>query len=229
MDLLPELTPRLLIQWLYGRGDLHCRKKNKAKVLLSIRAHCADCNAVWRCPSSSALAALCCWSRAFTIGLSTLKDSLMWFSGLGLFRMLLCKPTSIQMKQWWVCSALFLWISYWNAAPRILEPCNSKEVLLIFQFDKPFLKIQVSKKHLTKLRGKLGICWRMFEYCQGTDGSLKCALCVFLLPVEREFHASKWKIVLFIVFHWIGLIKGFVMVSKAYILWFNTSWSSNLE
>lgn len=55
-----------------------------------------------------------------------------------------------------------------------------------------------------------------------------CSVC-FLLPVERELHATKWKRVLFIVFHWIGLLKDFKMVSKAYILWFNMSWSSNLE
>lgn len=70
----------------------------------------------------------CCRSRAFTIGHFTLEDSLSGFAGLGLFRMLLCKPTSLQMEQWWVCSALLLFeFPTGMLPPEFLNPATANK------------------------------------------------------------------------------------------------------
>lgn len=203
--------------------------QKKAKVLHSVPAHRADCNAV---RSNSALAAVCYRSRAFSVGQFTL-----------LWRIHLCG-----LLDWicWESCSLNPLLFKWNSAGFVLcyyhfdlflERCpwnfwalqQCKQFLFVFHFVKPFLKNQIPKKHLTKLKGKLGVYWRMFVYSQGTDEKLKCATHVLLLPVERELPTTQWKTILFIVCCWLGLIKGFTMIQKSYILWSNTSWSSNFE
>ena len=221
MDLLPESTPGLLILWLCSRGDFHCRKK--AKVLVSVPAQRADCNAVWRYLSNSALAAVCCRSRALSIS----QFTLLWRIHLrGLLDWFCSESCSINPL-----------LSSRNVAGLFLERCTQnfwalqqhEQYLLIFHFVRPFLKNLLSQKHFTKLEKKLGVYWRMLLRSQGTDEKLKCTASVLLLPVERELHATQWKTIFFIVCHWSGLTKGFTMISKSYILWSNTSWSSNFQ
>lgn len=154
---------------------------------------------VWMYPSNSALAAVCCRSRVFSIG----QFILLW-------RIHLCGLLDLFCSE--SCSVNPL-LSKWNSAGFVLccysfdlflEHCpqnfwalqQGKGFVLTFHFVKPFLKNQIPKKHLTKLKGKLGVYWRILIYSQGTDEKLKCATHVFLLPVER-FHATQWKTIFF--------------------------------
>lgn len=161
---------------LKGRSLL---QEKKAKVLLSVRAHRAVCNAVWRCPSSSAPAALCCRSRAFTIGHFTLKDSLMGFAALDLFKMLLCKPTSLQMKQWWVCSALLLFgFLTGMLPPEFLSPATANRFCWYFTLTNHFWKFRSKKSALLSW----GESWESAEECLNTSRELMRnwnVLCVF--------------------------------------------------
>lgn len=173
----------------------------------------------------SVLAAGCCRSRVFTPG------QLAPFWGIhfcGLLDWICSESCSVN---YFALSKIVLGLSYaiailiylWSSAHRIFEPWNSANT---FHFVKRFLKNQIPRKHLIKLKEKLRVHW-MFLNSQGIDEKLKCAVHILLLPVEREIHTVQWKIVFFIVCCWLGLIKGFTMVQKSYISWSNRSCSRN--
>lgn len=150
-----------------GRFSL---QEKKAKVLLGVPAHRADCKAAWRYPSNSALAAARCRSRAFSIGQFTPKDSLMWLIGRGLFRIQLCIQTSLQVKQCWFCSMLLeFWFISGTLPPHIFETCNNANGFCWYStLSNPFWKIKSPKSTLLSWRKS----WESLEECSYTRREL---------------------------------------------------------
>lgn len=197
-------------------------------MLLSVPVHRAEWSPAWRYPSSSTLAVVSCRSRVFNIRQFTL-----------LWRIHICGLLD------WVCSESYFinsLLSKWNGAGFVLcydnfdlflQCCpqnfwalqQHKWFWWVFHFVKTFLKNQIPQKHLTKLKQKLEVCWRMFVYSQGTDEKMKCAVHIFLLPIERELHSTQWKTTFFIVCFWSESIKGFTMIHKSRMLWSYRNWS----
>lgn len=187
------------------KGRFALQKKSQGASQHACSQSWLQCS-VCGCTSNSALAAVCCRSRVFSIG----QFILLWRIHLcGLLDLVCSESCSVNplLSKWnsagfvLCCYSFDLFLEHCPQNFWALQQC--KRFVLTFHFVKPFLKNQIPKKHLTKLKGKLGVYWRILIYSQGTDEKLKCATHVFLLPVER-FHATQWKT---IFFHCLSLIR----------------------